>query len=1163
MKYVEEAVNNANDWLLKSRKYLSKEDKNLAKKMNKLFKKNEDKGTLISIMDRAFRSKNTYGVAQNVAHILKKEGIPSFFDPLEKFGILLFLKTWRVLHFILIPFLKYYIIRMSSKYVLFGGNDVLIKRIKENKKRNLNTNVNRVGELLLGEEDAKNRIARYIKDLENPDIACISIKISTIYSQILSISFEDTVEKLIKAITPIYRVAKKHNKLVNFDMEEYRDLSITVAVFIGALSLPEFNDLNAGIALQAYLPDSFLRLVEIINFAKERVKNGGSPVRVRVVKGANMEMEVFESLERGWSLAPFNSKLLTDANYKKMLEFALIEENIKAVNIGIASHNLFDISYVYLIAKRNRVLDYCTFEMLSGMSPHVAYFLANEVGLNILLYLPFSSKEDFISSIGYLVRRLDENTGKDNYLRYIHELSTSEATNIEIWQTLKQKFVASLEIKMEDSVPNRKQDRNLDQTFSDSDKFTNASDTDFALPQNVLWAQNIKEKYQNKTGFEVSCVIDGEDLFFLTSGTKILNSQNRSIEIGKYYNAKPLEAQKAIECAKEDASWSQKTHSERKSILLKAIENISSRRGDMIGIMALETGKLFTESDVEVSEAVDLSYFYLLSYESLLKKIEGKVLSSPKGTTLVLTPWNFPFAIPCGGIFAALVSGNNVIFKPSSFSTLIGFELAKCFWDAGISKKTLQFICSEASETAKTLTKSTDIDLIIFTGGTSTALNIISSNPKVKISAETGGKNFTIATKNSDRDQVIKNVLQSAFSNSGQKCSATSVLALEEELYNDQKFLSNLKDAVMSLKVDYAFKFSSKVGTLIRRPSPSLQYGMTTLEEGEEWLVKPEMVNGDDTLWKPGVRIGVKPNSRAHMEEFFGPTLAIMKIKNLKDGIELANKTGYGLTSGLESLNEMEQNYWMENINAGNLYINKATTGAVVERQPFGGFGKSAFGRGIKAGGGNYIIQFLNFKTLKLDKVLHTEDVLNFSLQFTNSRDILENQVFVGYAKAYFEYFAQKIDAQKIEGQQNITRFLPVSKMAIRVLKNSSKEDIINLIFAANLTLKSGVISFENQETLDLFKNNDLVKTLTAKFDVKVEDEKMFIQNVSKFERIRFSKNEISDEIFAEASKSGTYISEELITGFGTLDLLHFLKEQSISYNYHRYGYIDYSKRLL
>jgi RHH-type proline utilization regulon transcriptional repressor/proline dehydrogenase/delta 1-pyrroline-5-carboxylate dehydrogenase len=1132
MKHLEEeAVKLASDWLEKSNSYITKHDLKISQKMNKLFTNKQDKNSLIAIVDRAFRSKNTAEVAKNIARIFKTEGIPSFFSPLERLGAMLFITFHPLLHFIMVPLIRTYIFKTSSDYVLFGSDEILNKRIQANLGKNLLTNVNRVGELLLGELDAKRRIGRYILDLQNPNITCISIKISTIFSQISAISTEDSIKNIVKAVSQVYSAAKenpyvdrngnKRYKLVNFDMEEYRDLNITVESFVQALDQPEFSDLQAGIALQAYLPDSFLALEKITSWAKKRISEGKSPVRIRVVKGANMDMEVFETNERGWNLAPFNGKHLTDANYKKMLSFALQPENIKAVHIGVASHNLFDIAFIYSLAQERGVLNLVQFEMLSGMSPSVSYFLANIVTLNVLLYLPFSEKADFVSSIGYLVRRLDENTSPDNYLRYIHGLANNTSETAIIWKNLQEKFTKSINTEIESSNPNRTHLK------KETAEFSNEPDTDFSLEWNRKELEKIKVKYSNFMEVQVPAVIDGKDIF--SNPAPIFNSEDdsRTKKIAHFHNSSVEDVEIALKSAK---IWNE-TYAKRKEILLKAIKNIQEKRFDLIGIIALNTGKPASEADPEISEAIDFGKFYLHSYEKLKNELNSFVEMKEKGTCLVVSPWNFPFAIPAGGIFASLVAGNGCIFKPSNFSIFIGYELAKCLWEAGVPKDVLQFIPTETNGVAATLTKSPLINFIVFTGGTETALSILKNNPSANLAAETGGKNFTIVTKNADRDGAIKNIIHSSFSNAGQKCSATSIVALESEVFNDEKFLATLKDAVESMQVGYGLDETTRIPQLIRPPLTDLNWALTSLEEGEKWLLQPKPLNERKTMWTAGIKILSEKNrmGRTHLTEFFGPILAIIEISSLEDGISLCNATGYGLTSGLESLSEEEQVKWRDEIIAGNLYINRSTTGAVVLRQPFGGMGKSAFGSGIKAGGYNYITQFLKF-----------ENSDAFSLERAKE----------SYSEWFENYFSQENDYVKILGQQNITRFLKLENFAIRCETESDLQETKLAIFASQLCCKNFYLSVSSE---------GIAQKLNA--PAIVEETADFVSKIHNFSRVKLiSKNDSA--ILTEAAKTGVFIIRAKATGVGRIDLLNYLKEQSISYNYHRYGLIDDTKKL-
>lgn len=328
-----------------------------------------------------------------------------------------------------------------------------------------------------------------------------------------------------------------------------------------------------------------------------------------------------------------------------------------------------------------------------------------------------------------------------------------------------------------------------------------------------------------------------------------------------------------------------------------------------------------------------------------------------------MSPWNFPIAIPAGGVAAALAAGNTVILKPASDAVLCAHMVCECFWSAGVSKNTLQFLPSSGALAGEELVTNRDIDFTIFTGGEQTAYDMIKLRPDIHLSAETGGKDATIVTSMADRDQAVKNVVASAFNNSGQKCSATSLLVLEEELYSDESFKKMLIDATSSLEVGSVWDFKNRIGTLSSKPSGNLEKALSFLDEGEEWLIKPSYANNDNPyMLKPSIRWGTTVGDFCHMNELFGPVLSVMRAKDLNDAINIVNSTGYGLTSGIESLDNREQEIWKESLRAGNLYINRGTTGAIVIRQPFGGMGKSAIGSGKKAGGFNYVTQFMNIR---------------------------------------------------------------------------------------------------------------------------------------------------------------------------------------------------------
>ncbi len=464
-----------------------------------------DRATLMQLTDQAFRSSTPKRVADQLIHILDVQGIPRFFSRLDRAMLKGFQSFGGHLPGVSIPMVKSKMREETANVVLPAEDDLLAQHLRDRRDGGLRMNVNYLGEALLGEEDAGRRLETYLAALQLPEIDCISVKISTVYSQISPIARKEAVKVLCNRMELLYRAAAKATftrpdgavvpKFVYLDMEEYRDLSITAEVFMKTLSRPGLEGVNAGIALQAYLPDSYGVLKNITEWSQARVAAGGSPVTVRIVKGANMEAERVEASIEGWPQAPYATKRETDANYKRMVAWALEPKNSDAVRIGVASHNLFDVSYGLVLAAENGVVDRIQFEMLEGIANHQRRAL-HELVDNVLLYAPATRKEDFVNAIGYLIRRLDENTGPENFLRHAFALEVGSET----WNLLEDAFVSSFEIvETVEQSPRRTQNRSVPPerapVLISSEEFANEADTDFSLPHNVDWAAEIRTRW--------------------------------------------------------------------------------------------------------------------------------------------------------------------------------------------------------------------------------------------------------------------------------------------------------------------------------------------------------------------------------------------------------------------------------------------------------------------------------------------------------------------------------------------------------------------------------------------------------------------------------------------------------------------------------------------
>ena len=1175
---VQEVKTVAHDWQKKIQVSRKAKEQDFHEMMLKMLKNPVNKIFLIELLDQSFRSHNPDRVADQLEHIFKKYESTDFFSQFEQILIWLFRDIGVYVSSISIPMFIKYLRDDISSIVIQGEDPVLSKHMKARKDEGTRVNINVIGEIVLSEEEAAKRVSKYIKLLKNPDVDYLSIKISNLFSQIIPHAHDNNVKHISAQLEKIYSAAKENTykdkdskenyKFVNLDMEEYRDVETTIDAFKGVLSQDQFKDLKAGIVIQTYLPDAMIYIKDLYEWAKQRVDNGGAPIKIRIVKGANQEMELTEASLRGWPCVTYSSKAESDANFKVAMDFLLDPEVAPYVNTGVASHNLFDHALAMLLAKERGVESYVTAEMLEGMS-EAAYELLKEEGLDVILYAPTATKDTFTNAIAYLVRRFDENTAEQNFLRHSFGLEVDTPA----WERLIKTYDDAIEIMPSIyQKPYRDQNRNLEVKKQKVDvrsyHFENESDTDFVLRTNRKWAEEIRDKWQNigeSGGFNAYPVIGGEILQRDESVQKIDKSQyHENKTVGSYVEATPEDMKKAISVAKDDPDgWRELSAQQRQEALMNVAHEIRVARADLIGIAAAEVGKVFTETDVEVSEAIDFLNFY--PYSALkISNLTG-VETRGKGVGLVVSPWNFPVAIPAGGVAASLAAGNTVILNPAKHAILSAYRLCQCFRAAGISKNTLQFVPAAGSVVNEHMIPSKDIDFTIFTGGEKTAYEIIKSRPDIHISAETGGKDATIVTALADRDQAIKNVVVSAFHNSGQKCSATSLLVLEKELYEDENFKQTLKEAVESLKTGSVWDFSNRIGTLSNLPSGELKKALSYLDEGEEWLVKPDYADeGNPYMLTPSVRWGTKRDDFCHINELFGPVLSVMCAEDLDDAIDIVNATGYGLTSGIETLDKREQDYWRERIIAGNLYINRGTTGAIVIRQPFGGMRKSAIGSGKKAGGFNYVSQFMNIDYHETNLYESCSNQFIDQMRILLTRDTVFNEECESALRhiCHFSHwleaeFLKEHDYAHIRGESNIIRYLPVKSVLLRVEEKDELDEILTTIMAIKMVgAKLNISIPKKSKKAELIWLESKQAAFIGKDDsISRDDEDELIAKIPHSQRVRFlHPDNVTQNIYNSIADKAIYIAGENFVSHGRLELMHYFVEQSISNSYHRYG---------
>jgi RHH-type transcriptional regulator, proline utilization regulon repressor / proline dehydrogenase / delta 1-pyrroline-5-carboxylate dehydrogenase len=1149
-----EAVELAATWLGSARAGMRPTERRQAAQLARMMDDPAGKALTFALADQVFRPPTAARSAARFRSLVADYGVPRYLPAWERIGMQAGAIASAIVPGIVMPLVTAKLRGESESVILPGEDARLHPHLTKRRKAGMRMNLNQLGEAILGEDEAEKRMQAVLARIASPDCDYLSVKISAIFSQIHLIAHEETLEKLKQRLRRLYRAAISNKKpdgsakFINLDMEEYRDLALTRDAFIQVLDEPEFMQLEAGIVLQAYLPDAWPVQKQLIAHAKDRVSRGGVGIKIRIVKGANLAMEKVEAELHDWPQAPYETKEDVDANFKRMLHEACNPEHAAFVRTGVASHNLFDLAYAMLLRTREGVEKAVEFEMLEGMANHQAR-VVKEAASGLLLYAPVVGRDDFHSAIAYLVRRLDENTSEENFLHDLFGMTSGDAK----WNAQRDRFLQACARKdIIHAGPRRLQNRvtEMPTALSAGTPFHNAADTDWSLPHHVAWIRNHVETIRNASPVRVPLCIGGKE----EPGASEAIGRDPSrpgVEAYHYGLASEEQLERAMQTAVDArAAWQALGFDGRATLLRQAAASIAAQRGHIIATMVLDAGKAASEGDVEVSEAIDFANYYADRFFDPAF-FDGSDFT-PLGTVVIAPPWNFPFAIPCGGVLAALMAGNTVILKPASATALTGWVLAQCLWDAGIPREVLQFITC-AGEVGRKLLTDERTGAVVLTGGWDTARMFLDWKPDMRLFAETSGKNSLIITAAADPDQAIKDLVKSAFGHSGQKCSAASLAIIEAEVYDNPAFMRQLRDAAASLTVGTPWQYDSIVTPTVVPPGEALVRGLTQLDPGESWLLEPRCIDGNPQLWSPGIRIGVKADSWYRCHECFGPVLGLIRADDLSHAIQIQNASSFGLTGGIHSLDPEEMTLWKESVEVGNAYINRPITGAIVRRQPFGGWKNSSFGPGAKAGGPNYCALFGEWHNTALPQASATltENISTLLQQLSTALPddaVTLRAAAASDASAWSSEFGIDHDPSGLACESNVFRYRPFARSMVRVDSETSDAELARILLAgAAAGVKLEISSADERPFL----------TKTG-IPFANETEAAFIARLTgtrhPWQALRAPH--AGNALKAATTEAGLRISDHPVLLNGRLELLWLLHEQSISTTLHRYGNI-------
>lgn len=1119
----------------------------------------------IRFIDRVVRPENPQVSAREFERLSRT--VPDFLDWYLKFGISLGGGLGVVAPRMVIPLAKRALRRQLSHMIVDATPERLGRRLQKLASDGTRLNIRLLGEAVLGEQEAQRQLDSTLQLLARPDVDSISITLSTFAPQLQLWGFDEAVERLVQRLTPLYSLAASapEQKRITLEMEQYAQLDLTVAVFQRILSNPELRGLEAGITLQGYHPDALGTLGRITEWARARTAAGGAGIAIRLVKGTSLAGERVEAALRGWPLATTQSRTGTDANFKRVLRFAMLPENAGIVRVGVASHNLFDLAYAIELAQRTGVTDRVDIEMLRGMESEYLDAIRREIP-RLTLYTPVVHPRDFDAAIAYLVRRLEENGSSENFARRSADLGTSLAA----FELERDRFLASVELMVDEDaaggpLPNRRQDRSgaLSVAVADAssrDAFFNEPDTDPALSANREWAARVLER---ATTSEL-----GQGTL---SRNLIDDMPTMERRIRKIIDAAP--------------AWRDRGADERRRTLWDAAVTLGAYRGRLVEVMASETGRTIGRADAEVSEAIDFCRHYGDGTVALEQLEHAK--PKPVDLTVVVSSWRAPAASPASGIAAALATGSTVIVKPARSARRTAAVLVEALWEAGVPRDVLVLCDIEDREIARRLIAHEAVGRVLLTGAVETAEQFATWRPGIPLLAETGGKNAIVVTPAADFDLAVDDLVHSAFADAGQQSSSASVAILVGSVARSERFRRQLVDAVQSLRVAYPTDPSAHVGPLVEPVHGSLERALTTLEAGESWLVEPRRLDDSGRLWSPGVRIGVQPGSYTHLTEFTGPHLSLIEVPTLADAIEVQNTTDSALAAGIHSLDGEQVAEWLDRVEAGSLYVNRRITGAIVRRQPSGGWKLSQIGPGAKAGGPNRLAALVDWEPV-FERPRDTVRLVGLARQVasviesaTPQLDFLEfDRVRAGAnsdQRAWEQEFGRARDVAKLGVERNVLRYRAADDVLVRLPESGTTGQLMRVLAAAaragaDIRISSARDLPPHLEALIGLDEPPLWVDQTV-----VESDEEFHARVisgaalapltstdaaeqeragSPVRRIRLAGD---DPGLADALAGNVRVAlyDGPVSTEGRLELLPFLREQTVSMTAHRFGTPD------
>jgi RHH-type proline utilization regulon transcriptional repressor/proline dehydrogenase/delta 1-pyrroline-5-carboxylate dehydrogenase len=858
--------------------------------------------------------------------------------------------------------------RMARRFIAGSNVDEVLASIRKIRRNQCAFTLDLLGEAVIAESEADRYQQQYIDliqgisqqvndwpgdpllDMDHQTYiprVNVSLKLSALDSQFAPIDAEGTIRRVSARLRPILRTARENHAYVHIDMEQNDYRELTFEIFRRVMMEDEFRDYaDCGIVVQAYLKSAETDLRRMLEWVKQR----GTPIWIRLVKGAYWDYENIVAQYRGWPIPVYGRKWQSDDCFERLTR--ILMENYQWLRPALASHNLRSLAHGLALAEELHVPERAMeVQMLYGMGDEQAQLFI-ERGHRVRVYTPFG---DLIPGMAYLVRRLLENTSNDSFLR--------------------QTFVDHTAVEKLLMTPSSHAAAEPPIAEIPKSGFHNEPFVDFTQNENRDAMLQALTEVREQFGGVYPLIIDGKSCD--SRATLVSRNPSRQSEIiGRVASASVDQATDAIEAARRAFSvWSATNVETRAEYLELMAAEMRERKLELAAWIVFETGKPWIEADADVAESIDFCMYYAHEMKLLAKPQkcdypgeDNSYVYRPRGVCAIIAPWNFPLAILTGMTVAAIVAGNTVIMKPAEQSSVVGAKLMEIIRNSSIPDGVVNFLPGIGEDLGPTLVSHPDVDLVAFTGSQAVGLEInrvaADTDKRQKnvrrVIAEMGGKNAIIVDDDADLDEAVVGVIRSAFGYAGQKCSACSRVIVLESAY--QQFVQRLIEATGSLKIGPAEDAATKVGPVIDEDARDRILETIRKVDPEHGgilalAMDPGAVAKQGTFVGPHIFVDVDPTSPIAQNELFGPVLCVMRAKNLDEAFQIANGTKYALTGGVYSRSPQTLNRARNEFDVGNLYLNREITGAMVQRHPFGGYRMS--GIGSKAGGPDYLLQFL------------------------------------------------------------------------------------------------------------------------------------------------------------------------------------------------------------